>query len=229
MWEKVRAGRRILGVREAGKGSLITQSTKQLMDHPDGANSPKSSGPTRTSHSTTAASGGVAVNPSELGPLPEIGISEILGLVEFLKSKGGREDIYKLANELQMEAGDVLTVLRGAELLGLVHTPGGDVEIEKMGETVTRSRINERKSLIKNQLHRIAVFKAVTQFLHEADDKQVTRDQLLEKLAEILPNENCEQLFSTVVNWGRYAELFGYNDDTETFYLDEGQETHPSG
>jgi len=194
------------------------------MDHPDGANSPKK--PAQTRNPSPA---GVAVSPAELGPLPEIGISEILGLVEFLKSKGGREDIYKLAAELQMEAGDVLTVIRGAELLGLVHTPGGDVEIEKIGEAVTKSRINERKLVVKAQLHKIAVFAAVTQFLHDSEDKRVTRDQLLEKLAEILPNENCEQLFTTVVNWGRYAELFGYNDDSETFYLDEGQEPNLHG
>jgi len=48
----------------------------------------------------------------------------------------------------------------------------------------------------------------------------VTREEVLDKLAELLPNEDAESSFSTIVNWGRYAELFGYNDDTQTFYLD---------
>ncbi len=183
--------------RTAVKGSL------KIMDHPDGAN------PGSTEKNVTA-----------IEALPQIGISEILGLVELLKSKGGREDIYKLAAELQMEFGETLTVIRGAELLGLVHTPGGDVVVEPLGETVSRSRINDRKALIKKQLVKIGVFASLCQFLREQDDSQATRDQLLEKLADILPNENCEQTFTTVVNWGRYAELFGYNDDSETFYLD---------
>jgi len=158
--------------------------------------------------------------PSALQPLPQIGISEILGLVELLISKGGREDIYKLANELQMELGDTLTVIRAAELLGLVNTPGGDVVNEPLGEKVSKSKINARKAIIKEQLVKIPVFAGVLGFLQEKEDHQATRDQLLEKLAELIPNENSEQTFSTLVNWGRYAELFGYNDDSQTFYLD---------
>ena len=46
---------------------------------------------------------------------------------------------------------------------------------------------------------------------------------MLEKLAELLPNEDAENSFGTVVTWGRYSELFGYNDDTQTFYLGESR------
>jgi NitT/TauT family transport system ATP-binding protein len=154
--------------------------------------------------------------------LPQIGVGEILGLVELLKSKGGREDIYKLAAELKMEFGDTLTVIRGAELLGLVNTPGGDVVIEPMGEKVTRSRINARKTIIRGQLEKIPIFQTITAFLKTKEDHQASRDQVLEKLAELIPNENSEQTFHTLVTWGRYAELFGYNDDTQSFYLDIG-------
>jgi len=175
------------------------------MDHPDGSNKEKS-------------------ETEGHAPLPQIGISEVLGLVELLKSKGGREDIYKLAAELKMEFGETLTVIRAAELLGLVNTPGGDVVIEPMGEKITRSKISARKELLKVQIEKLPVFQTVTTFLRENDDHQATRDQLLEKLAELVPNENSEQTFSTLVSWGRYAELFGYNDDSQTFYLDHGDE-----
>jgi len=30
-------------------------------------------------------------------------------------------------------------------------------------------------------------------------------------------------MFSTVVNWGRFAELFGYNKDEDRFYLDHDE------
>lgn len=159
---------------------------------------------------------------TEYSPLPQIGISEILGLVELLKSKGGREDIYKLAAELNMEFGETLTVIRGAELLGLVNTPGGDVVIEQLGDRVTRSRISGRKIIIKEQLEKLPLFRNLVTFLQGKEERQATRDELLEKLAELMPNENVEQTFSTLVNWGRYAELFGYNDDSQSFYLDMG-------
>jgi NitT/TauT family transport system ATP-binding protein len=152
--------------------------------------------------------------------LPEIGISQILGLVELLLGKGGREDIYKLAGELSMELGETLTVIRAAEMLGLVHTPGGDVVVEDFGVKVIDATIAERKDLIREKLELLPVFKSVRDFLKREEDAEVTREEVLEKLAELLPNEDAETSFSTVVSWGRYAELFGYNDDSQTFYLD---------
>jgi hypothetical protein len=36
----------------------------------------------------------------------------------------------------------------------------------------------------------------------------------------LLPNEPPEKMFQTIVNWGCFAELFGYNKDEDRFYLD---------
>ena len=156
--------------------------------------------------------------------LPEIGISQILGLVELLVGNGGREDIYRLAGELSMELGETLTVIRGAETLGLVHTPGGDVVVEDFGNKVIDASIIERKELIREKLGRLPVFKTVREVLVKKEDGEMAREEVLEKLAELIPNEDAEASFSSLVSWGRYAELFGYNDDTQTFYLDTGEE-----
>lgn len=153
--------------------------------------------------------------------LPEIGISQILGLVELLVGRNGREDIYRLAGELSMELGETLTVIKAAELLGLVNTPGGDVVVEDFGNKVIDASITDRKDLIRVRLEALPVFKSVRDFLAHQEDSEVTREEVLEKLVELIPNEDAESSFSTIVNWGRYAELFGYNDDSQTFYLDQ--------
>ena len=158
---------------------------------------------------------------SNQNALPEIGISQILGLVELLMARNGREDIYKLAGELSMELGETLTVIKAAELLGLINTPGGDVVVEDFGQKVIDASITERKDLIRAKLEELPVFKSVREFLATQDDSEVAREEVLEKLAELIPNEDAESSFSTIVNWGRYSELFGYNDDTQTFYLGE--------
>jgi NitT/TauT family transport system ATP-binding protein len=152
--------------------------------------------------------------------LPKSSIPEVLGLIEILKMKGGREDIYKLAAELKMEFGDTLNVIRAAEMLNLVHTPGGDVVLESAGDQITRSKISERKIIIHDQLEKIEIFKQVTLFLKDSDGQELSKDELLEKLSEIAPNEDMLQVFDTIVHWGRYAELYGYNDDSEKIYLD---------
>lgn len=158
---------------------------------------------------------------SEEGPhLPECEISLVLGLIELLKAKGGQEDIYKLATELGLEYGKTLAVIHGAELLQFVHTPGGDVVLEALGQKVTRSKIADKKAIIRDQLVKIPVFQKINSFLKTLDNHEASKDEVMEKLTELMPDENPEEAFQNLVDWGRYSELFGYNDDSQTFYMD---------
>jgi len=156
---------------------------------------------------------------------PEGDISEILGLLELLKAKSGRADIYKLAQELKMEFGDTLTVIRGAELLGLVHTPGGDVVLEPLGVSVSKAKIVERKEILADQIAKIPSVQKLCDFLNDQPDKEVSRQEVFEKLAELHPNEDVEESFETLVEWGRFAELFGFDEDLDAFYLDDEDES----
>lgn len=154
--------------------------------------------------------------------LPNIEISKILGLAELLKNKGGKEDIYKLADELKMEFGDTLTVIRAAEMLRIVKSLSGDVSLEPIGDKITKAKISSRKSLVRTQLATIPVFAKLAEFLRERPEQKASRTEVLEKIAEFLPNDHLEESFTTILNWSRYAEFFGYNDNTETFYVDQG-------
>src|SRR5262249_60065516 len=57
-------------------------------------------------------------------PLPSTGISKILGMCEILDDKGGREDLFTLARDLHMPFSEVLLVIKAAEMLALIDTPG---------------------------------------------------------------------------------------------------------
>ncbi len=164
-----------------------------------------------------------------LSPLPQAEISEMLGLIELLNNKGGKEDIYKLAQELQMEFGKTLQVIKAAETLGLVYTPGGDVVLEKLGESLTKLSINDRKDLLAEKIAKLPLFQAVYKYIDALEDKEADRDDVLQKLSEIVPSANAEKTFALVVNWGRFAEVFGYNDNTQIFYIDLHEDEAASG
>jgi NitT/TauT family transport system ATP-binding protein len=80
--------------------------------------------------------------------------------------------------------------------------------------------VNERKLIVREQLKKHGLFAYLIRLLRAQEDKSLTKEVVLEHLAMLLPNENPERIFATVVNWGRYAELFGYNKDEDRFYLD---------
>jgi hypothetical protein len=43
---------------------------------------------------------------------------------------------------------------------------------------------------------------------------------VIEQLVLALPTEDPEALFQTVIGWGRYGEVIGYDADAQTMYLD---------
>jgi hypothetical protein len=152
-------------------------------------------------------------------PIPQVDLNSVVGLVKIVSDSGGREDVYRLAREIHFEFGQILQVIKAAEVLGLVDTPGGDVELTDLGKKVLRSSILKRKELIREQIRRLPIFDTVIQMLQRTEEGRADRDVFLEAFALYLPEEDSERLLDTVIDWGRFAELVGYNDDSEEVYL----------
>ncbi len=153
-------------------------------------------------------------------PIPDCQLTWVFGLVELLEDRGGREDGYKIARDLQFKFSDLLKVMKAAEILGLVSTPAGDVVLEPLGRQLLASDMNERKLLIREQLKKHPLFSYLVRLLRAQEDRSLAKEVVLEHLAMLLPSEPPQRLFQTIVNWGRFAELFGYNKDEDRFYLD---------
>ncbi|MGD0073954.1 MAG: AAA-associated domain-containing protein [Candidatus Binataceae bacterium] len=158
---------------------------------------------------------------SGINPIPDTNLPQVFGLLEVLDDRGGKEDGYKLARELNYNFGDLLKVMKAAEILGFVDTPRGDIVLEPAGKRFLESDINQRKLMLRERLKQHGLFSYLARLLRGQEEHSQTKDAIIEHLAMLLPNENPELLFTTIVNWGRFAELFGYNKDDDRFYLDQ--------
>ena len=159
--------------------------------------------------------------PSGINPLPDCQLTWVFGLLEYLDDRGGREDGYKIARELNFKFDDLLRVMKAAEVLGFVSTPSGDVVLEPFGKEFIESDVNTRKLMVRGQLKKLGLIAYVVRLLRGQEDLSLTKEVVLEHLAMLLPNEKPEKQFQVMVNWGRFAELFGYNKDEDRFYLDQ--------
>jgi len=159
--------------------------------------------------------------PAGIYPIPECQLTWVFGLLETLEDRDGPDDGYKIARDLQFNFGDLLRVMKAAEILGLVATPDGDVVLEPLGRQFLEGDMNQRKLLIREQLKKQGLFAYLVRLLRGQEEQSLTKEVLLEHLAMLLPNESPEKMFATIVNWGRFAELFGYNKDEDRFYLDQ--------
>jgi hypothetical protein len=156
-----------------------------------------------------------------LVPIPQVAISRIIGLLEVLDDAGGRYDVFRLARDINYEFGAILQVIKAAELLELVVTPGADVVLTGTGSKLLRSKVNGRKKLLREQIRKLPLFQSVVEILSRSDDRRADEDAFLEILALHLPAEDSEALLKTVIDWGRYAELIGYSPEDQQLYLDQ--------
>jgi NitT/TauT family transport system ATP-binding protein len=159
--------------------------------------------------------------PTGISPIPDTNLPQVFGLLEVLDDRNGREDGYRLARDLNYDLSELLKVMKAGEILGLVDTPGGDIVLQPLGKKFLESDINERKLILREHLREHGLFNYLIRLLKGQEDKSVDKEMVLEHLLMLLPNEDPERLFNTIVSWGRFAELFGYNKDEDRFYLDQ--------
>ncbi|WP_224371803.1 ABC transporter ATP-binding protein [Hyalangium versicolor] len=152
-------------------------------------------------------------------PLPAARASEIVGLLEYLDSHGGREEVFRIVSDTHREFGVVIAVVNAAELLNFVDTPRRTVVLLPLGERFIRASPTEQKALWREQLLRLALFKQVAEALSRNEDHRLDADFILETIAMRMPYENYEGVFETFVSWARYGDLFTYDEDTKTLAL----------
>src|ERR1022692_4338624 len=71
------------------------------------------------------------------------------GLLELLIDKGGRDDIYRLADDLAFEIDDLLPIVDAAQLLGFLKIEEGDAAITASGTEFANSEILRQKELFR--------------------------------------------------------------------------------
>ena len=72
--------------------------------------------------------------------LPHARPGGVAGLLELLLDKGGRDDIYRLADDLAFEIDDLLPIVDAAQLLGFLKVEEGDASITEKGTRVCELR-----------------------------------------------------------------------------------------
>jgi NitT/TauT family transport system ATP-binding protein len=162
--------------------------------------------------------------------LPHVGIGELTGFIERLHRLGGREDLYELARDLHMEADDLLPLAEAADLLGFGDIEEGDVFLTPAGRSFAEAGVLEEKELFRRQaLGGIELLRQIVRELEAAPDHRMDEEHLIEEMERRFSPDEARRQLDTAVDWGRYGELFAYDDDTGEFFLEEDPGADPAG
>jgi NitT/TauT family transport system ATP-binding protein len=157
--------------------------------------------------------------------LPHARPGGVAGLLELLLDKGGRDDIYRLADDLSFEIDDLLPIVDAAQLLGFLVVEEGDAAITDSGSAFAESEILRQKELFREAaLTNVLLLRQIRRALEAKSDHTVPEDFFLDMLDEQFSEEECLRQIETAVAWGRYAELFEFDAGRRRFILPDGQE-----
>ncbi|HWA93432.1 MAG TPA: nitrate/sulfonate/bicarbonate ABC transporter ATP-binding protein [Terracidiphilus sp.] len=162
--------------------------------------------------------------------LPHARPGGIAGLLETLIDKGGRDDIYRLADDLALEIDELLPIVDAAQLLGFLTIEEGDAAITERGTEFGNSEILRQKELFREAvLEHVLLIRQIERTLEAKSDHTVSEDYFLDMLDDQFSEEESQRQMETVIAWGRHAELFDFDGGRRRFVLPDALEEDEEG
>jgi NitT/TauT family transport system ATP-binding protein len=162
---------------------------------------------------------GHAPGQGRIRRLPRARLDALAGLLEKLAGEGGRADLYRLGADVAMELDDFLPIVEAGELLGFLNVQEGDLQLTELGRAYADAGVLGRKEMFAGRILRLPMISWIYETLQQDDNQRVDKDYFMDKLEPDFHDRTQSQL-ERAINWGRFAELFAFDDDTDELYLE---------
>jgi NitT/TauT family transport system ATP-binding protein len=146
--------------------------------------------------------------------LPHSRPGAVGGLLELLNDRGGKEDLYRVAEDLLMELDDLLPIVESAVLLGFAKSVRGDIELTPEGKAFAEADIEKRTALFREAaLAHVSLLQQMNMALSIKGDHSMPLEFYRDVLDEHFPAAEVQKQIETALHWGRYAGIFTYDSE----------------
>ena len=146
------------------------------------------------------------------------------GLLETLVAEPyhGRADLPALAGALQLELDELLPMGEALQLLRFGELEEGDLRVTDMGRRFVAADTDPRKALFAAALRaHVPLVAQIRQVLDERWNHRASAVRFRDELEDVMSPDYAENTMHATIAWGRYAELYSYDEDADQFFLDE--------
>ena len=179
---------------------------------------------------TARPRGEVRTGPKERFPgtgigtvLTHVSSNVLTGLIEAVSAPpyNGKADLPVIAEEQHLEVDELFPAAEALQLLRLAEVEGGDIRLTDAGLEFARGETDERKKLFARHLITyVALAAHIRRVLDERASHTAPRSRFFDELEDYMAEDAAEQTLRTIVSWGRYAEVFAYDDHAQAFSLE---------
>jgi NitT/TauT family transport system ATP-binding protein len=155
--------------------------------------------------------------------LPRVSTNLLSGFMETVAGAPyeGKADLPVIAAALHMEIDDLFPVAETLQMLRFAEIEGGDIRLTDAGRKFATANTDERKRLFaRHLLSYVPLAAHIRRVLDERAQHTAPRSRFLDELEDYMTTESAERTLRAVISWGRYAEIFAYDDDAARFSLE---------
>ncbi|WP_019517688.1 ABC transporter ATP-binding protein [Sphingomonas sp. Mn802worker] len=157
-------------------------------------------------------------------PLPDVSVNTLAGLIEEVEAAPflGRAPLSTLADTLQLEIDDLFPIVESLQLLHFIDVVDGDAVLTRRGHAFAQEGVDQRKTNFRRALEtQVRLARHIRTVLDERPTHQAPARRFRDELEDHMSPDFAGITLKVVTEWGRYAELFAYDDDEDRFSLDD--------
>jgi NitT/TauT family transport system ATP-binding protein len=155
--------------------------------------------------------------------LPPVSSNLLAGLIEAVAADPfkGTADLPKIASDLQMEIDELFPVAETLQMMRFAELEGGDLKLTEAGVAFAQADLDERKRIfLRHLITYVPLAAHIRRVLDERASHLARKSRFIDELEDFMNEDAAEQTLNAVVQWGRYAEAFAYQDDNAMFSLE---------
>lgn len=156
--------------------------------------------------------------------LPNVNVSELTGFIETLitpEYSNKKVALQDLAEALHFEIDDLFPITEALEILRFAHVSEGEIELTTEGRLFADADILARKKIFSEHLlSYLPIAKYIRDYLDQEPDHEATETVFIRELEKTLTKQAAETVFTVIIDWGRYAEIFAYDYNTGMLSLE---------
>lgn len=157
-------------------------------------------------------------------PLPQVPIEQLAGVIRILAGKP-RYSHWKLPDLhdlLKLDMGHFLLLIEAATILAFAQVHEGTITLTLMGRAYAFSNTRTRKHIFaEHLLSRIPLVTDIHHVLVTQGERCAPKKHILKNLERDLGRLEAQRTLETIIDWGRYAGVFRYNDSLDLLSLED--------
>ena len=156
--------------------------------------------------------------------LTHVSTNTLAGMIESLTASphNGAAELATLARELQMEADELLPIAETLQLMRFAEIEGRTIRLTAAARRYDAADVDERKRIFAQHLLAYVPLAAhIRRVLDDRASHMAPASRFRDELEDFMSEPYAEETMDAIVSWGRYAEVFAFDDGDDRFSLDD--------